>query len=48
MKKLIAIIIGLALVILFAVFTILDDYKAGRGMFMSTATYREYVREGKR
>ena len=48
MKKLLALIVGLTIVILFAVFTILDDYKAGRGMFMSTATYREYVQEGKR
>ena len=43
--------VGVAIACLFAiVFTVVvlvDDAKHGRGMFMSTATYREIVREGK-
>lgn len=46
MKKA-GIIIGLAVVILFTILTLMDDFKQGRGIFMTTATYREYVKEGK-
>lgn len=49
MKKAAAIIIVIfvALGLAWSGFCIVDDAVHGRGSFMSTATYREHVQEGK-
>ena len=40
-------VIVFCLAIVLTVSTLVDDAKNGRGVFMSTATYREIVRSGK-
>lgn len=47
MKKLV-LIVALIATVAYAAFCIIQDAKTGDGIFMSTATYREYVQEGHR
>lgn len=47
MKK-VLLIVALIATVAFTAFCIINDAKTGNGFFTNTATYREYVSEGKR
>lgn len=46
--KVIALTVVTVIVFVFVAHCIADDYRNGDGIFMSDATYREYVKEGHR